>query len=168
LLCPYSTGFLYVDPKWRDGEPLEDGWITRKDSRNFSGLVNYTTDYEPGANRYDVGERANFALMPGVVEALKQILEWGIENIQTTLAENNRNLSKDLESLGLSVLPEYLRGPHFLGVKLPKSAPKNLLSTLVKSNVYLSERGGSLRITPHLWNTQSDFEKLKDTLKKAL
>jgi selenocysteine lyase/cysteine desulfurase len=106
--------------------------------------------------------------MPGVVEALKQILEWGIENIQTTLAENNRNLSKDLESLGLSVLPEYLRGPHFLGVKLPKSAPKNLLSTLVKSNVYLSERGGSLRITPHLWNTQSDFEKLKDTLKKAL
>jgi selenocysteine lyase/cysteine desulfurase len=168
LLCPYSTGFLYVDPKWRDGEPLEDGWITRKDSRNFSGLVNYTTDYEPGANRYDVGERANFALMPGVVEALKQILEWGIENIQTTLAVNNRNLSKELESLGLSVLPEYLRGPHFLGVKLPKSAPKDLLSTLVKSDVYLSERGGSLRITPHLWNTQSDFEKLQDTLKKAL
>lgn len=168
LLCPYSTGFLYVDPKWRNGEPLEDGWITRKDSRNFSGLVNYTTDYEPGANRYDVGERANFALMPGVVEALKQILEWGIENIQTTLAVNNRNLSKELESLGLSVLPEYLRGPHFLGVKLPKSAPKDLLSTLMKSDVYLSERGGSLRITPHLWNTQSDFEKLQDTLKKAL
>ena len=168
LLCPYSTGFLYVDPKWRDGEPLENGWITRKDSRNFSGLVNYTTDYEPGANRYDVGERANFALMPGVVEALKQILEWGIENIQTTLAVNNRNLSKELENLGLSVLPEYLRGPHFLGVKLPKSAPKDLLSTLVKSDVYLSERGGSLRITPHLWNTQSDFEKLKDTLKKVL
>jgi selenocysteine lyase/cysteine desulfurase len=38
----------------------------------------------------------------------------------------------------------------------------------VKSDVYLSERGGSLRITPHLWNTQSDFEKLKDTLRKVL
>ena len=168
LLCPYSTGFLYVDPKWRNGEPIEEGWITRADSRDFSGLVNYTKNYESGANRYDVGERANFALMPGVVSALRQILEWGIDNIHSTLAENNNKLALELAEIGLSSMPEHLRGPHFLGIKLPVSAPKDLINRLAGENVYLSERGGSLRITPHLWNNDQDFKKLKNVLSKHL
>ena len=168
LLCPYSTGFLYVDPKWRNGEPIEEGWITRADSRDFSGLVNYTKNYELGANRYDVGERANFALMPGVVSALRQILDWGIDNIHSTLAENNNKLALELKEIGLSSMPEHLRGPHFLGIKLPVYAPKDLISRLAVENVYLSERGGSLRITPHLWNNERDFKKLKNVLSKHL
>ena len=168
LLCPYSTGFLYVDPKWRNGEPIEEGWITRADSRDFSGLVNYTENYESGANRYDVGERANFALMPGVVSALSQILDWGIDNIHSTLAENNNKLALELKEIGLSSMPEHLRGPHFLGIKLPLSAPKDLINRLAVENVYLSERGGSLRITPHLWNNEHDFKKLKNVLSKHL
>jgi selenocysteine lyase/cysteine desulfurase len=165
LLCPYSTGFLYVDPKWRNGEPIEEGWITRADSRDFSGLVNYTKNYELGANRYDVGERANFALMPGVVSALRQILDWGIDNIHNTLAENNKKLAFELSEIGLSSMPEHLRGPHFLGIKLPVSAPKDLINRLAGEKVYLSERGGSLRITPHLWNNEQDFKKLKNVSK---
>jgi selenocysteine lyase/cysteine desulfurase len=168
LLCPYSTGFLYVDPKWRNGDPLEEGWVARKGSRDFSALVNYTSNYEAGANRFDVGERANFALMPGVVKALTQIMDWGVNNIQNTLAQNNQKLALELESIGLASIPEHLRGPHFLGVKLPDSAPEDLLMRLASENVYLSERGGSLRITPHLWNNEQDFKKLKDALERHL
>ena len=42
LMCPYATGFLYVAPQHRDGEPMEEGWIIRKDSENFAGLGEYT------------------------------------------------------------------------------------------------------------------------------
>ena len=130
--------------------------------------MNYTSNYEAGANRFDVGERANFALMPGVVKALTQIMDWGVNNIQNTLAQNNQKLALELESIGLASIPEHLRGPHFLGVKLPDSAPEDLLMRLASENVYLSERGGSLRITPHLWNNEQDFKKLKDALERHL
>ena len=168
MLGPYSTGFLYASPENCFGEPLEEGWITRKDSKNFSNLVNYTDHYEPGAVRYDMGERSNFALMPGVIKALEQILEWGINNIEETLKVQNTLLSERLENIGLTVTPEGERGPHFIGAKLPKKHPKNLLRLLEKENIFLSERGGFLRITPHLWNNENDFNKLVSSLSRKL
>src|SRR5690606_31037699 len=62
LLGPYSTGFLYVAPAYHAGEPLEYNWLNRRDSEDFTALVNYQDDYQVGARRFDMGERANFAL----------------------------------------------------------------------------------------------------------
>ena len=61
---PYSMGFAYLGPRFDGGEPLEETWIGRAGSENFKELVHYRDDYQPGAIRYDVGERTNFALMP--------------------------------------------------------------------------------------------------------
>ena len=73
MMSPYSTGYLYVSEKHWNGEPLEGNWISRRDGKNFSNLINYTDHYEDGAVRFDMGERANFALLPGSIEALKQL-----------------------------------------------------------------------------------------------
>lgn len=168
LLCPYTTGFLYVAPQHRDGEPLEEGWITRKDSENFSSLVEYTNDYQPGAIRFDMGQRANFALMPGVIAALKQITEWGVENIYATLSARNAALCERLTALGLTPTPDHARGGHFIGAGLPDGAPADLLAQLAARKIYLSERGGSLRITPHLWNDDEDCDRLVEALRQSL
>lgn len=168
MMSPYATGFLYAAPDRRDGEPLEEGWIIRKDSRDFSGLVKYTDDYEPGAIRYDMGERANFALMPGVVAALEQLTEWEVPEIEATLSARNSALAGRLRTLGLTPTPEEARGPHFIGAALPDGAPSDLLQQLAARQIYLSERGGSLRITPHLWNTDEDFDRLIDALADIL
>ncbi len=168
LLCPYTTGFLYVAPQYRDGEPLEEGWITRKDSEKFSTLVDYTDDYQPGAIRFDMGQRANFALMPGVVAALKQITEWGVDNIYSTLSTRNADLCARLAELGLTLTPDDARGGHFIGAGLPDSAPDDLLAQLAAQKIYLSVRGGSLRITPHLWNDQEDYDRLVEALAEIL
>ncbi len=168
MMCPYATGFLYVAPQHRDGEPLEQGWITRKDSRDFAGLVAYTDEYEPGAIRFDMGERANFALMPGVVAALEQITAWGVPQIEATLGARNAALSVRLSDLGLTPTPDSARGPHFLGAALPEGAPKDLIARLAAQSVFVSERGGSLRITPHLWNDETDCDRLVEALRAAL
>src|SRR5262245_8048127 len=57
LLGPYSLGFLYAAPPRRAGRPLEWNWITRAGSDDFAGLVNYCDEFQPGARRYDMGER---------------------------------------------------------------------------------------------------------------
>lgn len=168
LLCPYTTGFLYVAPQHRNGAPLEEGWITRKDSENFSALVEYTDDYQPGAVRFDMGQRANFALMPGVIAALTQITEWGVGNIYATLSARNSALCQRLSVLGLSPTADHARGGHFIGAGLPDGAPSDLLAQLAARKIYLSERGGSLRITPHLWNDEEDCDRLVDALSDIL
>ena len=168
MLGPYSTGFLYVSPKYHSGQPLEEGWITRKNSKDFAKLVDYQDQYEPGAIRYDMGQRSNFSLVPGVLEALRQIRTWGVANIQNTLYHSNLVLCKKLTDLGLQIPRAENRGPHFIGAKLPSEAPTNILETLAEKKIFISERGGNLRITPHLWNNTNDFERFTETLRKIL
>ena len=84
MLCPYSTGFLYVDPAYFDGQPLEEGWVTRQGGRNFARLTENPENFEGGAIRYDMGEQSNFALLPGVNEALRQLLSWDVASIEST------------------------------------------------------------------------------------
>ncbi len=158
MLGPYATGFLYVDPKYHNGNPLEGGWISRQNSQDFSNLVNYSTKYQSGAIRFDMGERSNFSLIPGVITALEQLLAWEIPEIEITLSSQNSNLTSKLKSLGLEVIKETHRGPHFLSAQLPTDSNPKLLNILELKGIYLSKRGNSLRITPHLWNTQSEFD----------
>jgi len=90
LLGPYSLGFLYVAPRWQRGRPIEHNWIAREDSEDFAGLVNYSHDFQPGARRFDVGERSNFALMPVAEASLKLILQWTVPRISETLRLRHR------------------------------------------------------------------------------
>ena len=168
MLCPYSTGFLYVDPAYFDGQPLEEGWVTRQGGRNFANLTENPEAFEAGAIRYDMGERSNFALLPGVNEALRQLLNWGVASIETTLAARNADLCQRLETIGLKTIVAENRGAHFIGAQLPAGTRDDLLTEMAKEKVYLSERGGSLRITPHLWNDDQDFYRLIDTLRRLI
>ena len=158
MLGPYSTGFLYVDPKYHDGKPLEEGWINRDNSDDFTNLITYTDKYKKGAIRFDMGERSNFSLMPGVSEALQQLLDWKILEIEKTLSNQNAVLAKKLKNLGLKVLEEKYRGPHFVSAELPKEANPKLLQILESKGIFVSKRGQSLRITPHLWNNQEELD----------
>ena len=168
MLCPYSTGFLYVDPAYFDGQPLEEGWVTRQGGRNFANLTENPEAFEAGAIRYDMGERSNFALLPGVNEALRQLLNWGVASIETTLAARNADLCQRLETIGLKTIVAENRGAHFIGAQLPAGTRDDLLTELAKEKVYISERGGSLRITPHLWNDDQDFYRLIDNLRRLI
>ena len=39
---------------------------------DFNRLVDYRDDYQPGARRFDVGQRGNFVSVPMATEALRQ------------------------------------------------------------------------------------------------
>lgn len=168
LLGPYSTGFLYAAPHRRSGEPLEQNWITRKGASDFSRLIDYNETFAPGAERYDMGERSNFALLPAMEAAVRQILDWGVERIEATLAHRNRVLAEELQSKGLAVMAEGQRGPHYLGALLPASAPADLTLRLKWEQIFVSKRGDRLRITPHLFTTDQDIERFLAALGEHL
>ena len=164
LLGPYSIGFLYAAAEHHGGEPLDYNWITREKSENFAGLVDYRDGYQPGARRYDMGERASFILIPMVVAALEQVLAWTPEAIAETLGGITERIADRASALGISVAPRSLRAPHILGVRFRDGAPPALVEQLRLQNIFVSIRGQMLRIAPHVFTSDADVDRLLGAL----
>jgi selenocysteine lyase/cysteine desulfurase len=164
LLGPFGVGYLYVAEEHRDGEPLEQNWIVRAGSEDFAGLVDYRDEYQPGARRFDVGERTKFELTPMAIAALEQIAEWEVPRIAATLALRTSEIARRATELGLDPVPDGQHGPNMLGLHLPESARDHVLSVLTDRNCFAALRGSSLRVAPHLHTTDEDVEILFEGL----
>ncbi len=168
LLGPYGFGYCYVAPKWHKGVPLEENWLNREGSQDFSRLVQYENDYQPGARRYDMGEASNFILAPIAAAALRQLLEWGVEAISKTLQSITDPIGDRAARMGLTVADKADRVPHIIGLSMPGGLPGSLAPDLAENKVYVSIRGNSIRISPHLYNTPEDVDRLLSSLEKAV
>jgi selenocysteine lyase/cysteine desulfurase len=167
LLGPYGIGFLYADEGWREGTPIEHNWINRRGSDDFSRLVGYQDAFQPGARRYDVGERSNFALLPMANEALRQILHWGVENVSATIGVLTALVERKAKDRGVEAIPAKMRARHMIGLKLGSGFPEDLAAQLAAQNVFVSVRSESVRVSPHLYNTEEDINRLFAALSTA-
>ena len=149
LLGPFGLGYLYVDERHHGGEPIEENWINRAGSEDFARLVDYRDDYQPGARRFDVGQRTSFMLTPMAIAALTQILDWGVEWI-----------GERLRAITAQVVPGC--AAHMGGI-----APAPSPETLAAHGCVAAVRGDSLRISPHLHITDDDVARLRAALEEA-
>lgn len=165
LMGPYSTALSFIHEDFNDGIPLEESWMTRPNSERFERLTNYEEGYKPGAVRFDVGQSSNFIFLPMVDEALAQLLDWGIEEIQ----EYGRKLSEPLISFfrekGSQLEDESFRAHHLMGLPLPPGTDGEVLvGELQSRNVYVSLRGSNIRISVNVFNTEEDILELMAAL----
>jgi selenocysteine lyase/cysteine desulfurase len=168
LLGPYSLALAWIHPRWRGGVPLEYGWASRAGSEDFARLVDYTDAYRPGARRFDVGETANFALVPMAIAAIEQILAWGVDRIAATCHRMTDTIAGAAGELGLRVPPPRARSPHLIGVALPPTLPADVLSERLRAaQVHVSVRGDVVRISPHVYNDLDDIARLVDELREV-
>ena len=160
LLGPYSVGLMYVAPKWQEGRPLEENWIQRANAEDFSSLILYTDEYAEAARRFDMGERSNFALLPAATVAMEQILMWGVSEISAYSGELNRKIAAAAVAHGFSVPEEKYRAPHYLCLRRERGIPADLPEKLAREKVFVSVRGSSVRVTPHLYNSEADVDRM--------
>jgi len=164
LMGPYSMGFLYIDPKWQDADPLEHNWMNRAGSEDFAGLTRYQDEFQPGARRFDMGEKSNASQLSGASAAMTQILDWGVENIAETLRAKTDFIAEALAGTDIFPVARHLRAPHYLGLRFAGGIPDGLLAELSAKNIFVSVRGSSMRVTPHLYTTEADISRLIDAL----
>jgi selenocysteine lyase/cysteine desulfurase len=168
LLGPYGIAFLYVDPAHHGGAPLEHHSYNRAAAAAASSTSGYPDDFMPGARRYDVGERSNFITLPMLKVALRQLLDWGTENIEATVAPLVAEINRRAVALGLAVPKPGLGANHFTGLRFAAAFPSTLESALADANVYVSRRGNTLRISPYLYNSQHDVDRLFEVIERVL
>lgn len=166
LMGAYSFGYLYVDEAFHQGQPLELGWMPRKNSFRFDRLVDYTDELEPGAERFDVGERSNFIAVGINNAVLDQLLTWQVPRISATLEQKTAAIKRQVEPLGFIATPGH--APHLMGLRAPSGLSEQSVQTLKAKQVFVSVRGDAVRVAPHLYNDDADIEKLVDALKQLL
>lgn len=165
LMGPYSTAMAYYGEYFADGRPIENNWMNRLHSEDFGNLINYQEDYQPGMTRYEVGESANFILTPMLTKAMEQVNTWGAQAIQDYTQSLASPFLPALKAAGYWIEEEAHRAHHLIGLRLPEHlALEEIKQKLQEQRVFVSVRGNSIRVSPHLYNTSADFEYLLHVL----
>lgn len=167
-MCPYGMGILYVSDAFLDGKPIEFNWINRKRSDNLARLVEYCDDYQEGARRFDVGERSNPIMLPMATAAFRQLNDWTPTRTLATIERLTQRLAHHVQDLPLIMAEEKYRAGHMLGVYLGKRWPDELREAMQNANIHVSYRGTGMRVSPHLYNTADEIDRLAEFLKKHL
>lgn len=161
LMGPYSMALAYYGEAFDNGQPIEESWLNRMGSENFSELVNYQSAYRPMAQRFNVGQTGNFITIPMMTEAIRQLNEWKVERINEYC---NALIQKPLRifyKLGCSVESLDYSSPHLIGVRVGRNMDLNKLKISLEENrIKVSVRGNSVRISTNVYNDRQDFERL--------
>jgi len=169
LMGPYSLGVAYLGPRFENGVPLEETWLSRVDSDDFPRLIDYKGEYRPGAVRYEPGEISNFALVPMLEAALELIAGWGVENIEGYCRSLTDLLVAESAKAGFGAETAAWRSGHLVGLRMPQGLePKTLQAKLADRKISVSVRGDVLRVSPHVYNDEEDIMALAGALREVV
>jgi selenocysteine lyase/cysteine desulfurase/dTDP-4-dehydrorhamnose reductase len=174
LLSPYGLSLTYLHPNlhniWGPLDYHERSRVGKNeaawDEEVFMTVHGYPEEYCIGAAKLDSGGHPNPVCIPAVKAALKLILEWKPTLISLYTKKLNDYLWEQLEKC----CPGYFsvcskRSPHILGVRLTEYAHSKGFSlqywkrSLIENNIFVSIRGGCLRISPYIYTTFSHVNK---------
>jgi selenocysteine lyase/cysteine desulfurase len=166
LFGPYSMGFTYFSERLFEGIPLEESWVNKANAHNFAKLTDYTDEYTLGAGRYNVGETGNFILLPMFNEAIKQLLQWDVKNIEQYAENLTKPLIEFLKDSPYHIEEDEYRSKHLFGISLPENLIlEDFLKRLETKKIYVSARGSSIRVSTSVFNTEQDIDTFIHTLK---
>ena len=169
LMGPYSIGFSYYADHLCDGDPIEHSWLNRLNSEDFSGLVNYQSEYKPKAHRYDMGEAPNFISVPMAIHGVKQLIKWTPSGIQEYCDRISGPSFGLLQERGFQLAPRDQRAHHLVGIRLQTGVKLEAVKHVLDANQFiLSYRGNSIRVSPNIYNTESEMAELADTMIDAI
>jgi selenocysteine lyase/cysteine desulfurase len=125
---------------------------------------------DDSSRRYDVFGTANFFNFYPLAVAIEYLQKVGIPDIQFHNDGLVEQSIKGLMSAGYRVISPQKKGERSGVVFFSHQDPdKNgkIFNQLLEQGIYPALWKGNLRITPHLYNTAQDIEKLISAIKKT-
>jgi selenocysteine lyase/cysteine desulfurase len=168
VLGPYGRAFVYIAKRQQGGVPLEQTSFGRRDVRAENAVYFADTRYLPDARRYDMGERDHFISMEMASMGMEMMAAWGAEAVVARLAMLTRYITERVSGLPVTVPSEHVRAPHVLSLGFPGGMPSGLVERLAGEQIYAAPRLGRLRISPHVYNDETDCDRLVAALRREL
>jgi len=164
LLGPYGTGFFWASgSRIAEMRPSPAYWMAIENASEFHKLSQGTMKLERTARRWDTPETASFFNLAPWEASLDFLARAGV---QTVWEHNQRLIAQLIERLPLdrcvlaSPAEEQDRGQFVcIAARKPERTPE-LYEKLRAEGVIVSLREGSLRVSPYLYNTERDIDRL--------
>lgn len=169
LLGPYGTGFTWVRPEL--GERLEVSnvnWFSLAGASDFTHLSECELEFSPGARRFDVNEPASFLNMAGATASTRYLTGVTPELVRQHVLELQERLLAGLPA-GMSLLgsEDPAKRSNILCFSPGSDTEGDRIARrLLEERIFLSRREGALRISPHIYNTQGDIDRLLAVLRE--
>lgn len=161
LLGPIGAGFVYVSKRIMDQlSPRFMGWWGVKDIANFSY---FEREPLPDARVFQIGSPAMVAYV-GFLASLDVLLEMDGKKREGAAMENADHLRSRLDELGV---PCYDFGDSHNSaiVSCEPEGVEALQKELAKNDIHCSVRNKRLRVSPHLYNTTQEIDRLVEHLR---
>lgn len=155
LMAGYGGGIFYIRKKWlAKFKPDFVGWRSMRDPE---AMDNRRVDLKPDASRYELG-CPPFPMILGVAAACNYLIQIGMKKIEERILELTDFAIAGLQKRGFEILSplerKYRSG--IVVVKVPE--PEKIWKRLLHKKIYVSPRGGGLRLAPHFYNTFEEIE----------
>jgi cysteine desulfurase/selenocysteine lyase len=162
LLGPEGAGILYVRRELVERlYPIGVGWNSVVGAQDFS-KIDFTL--KPHAGRWESGS-LNVAGITALGASLELLLEIGIEPIEARLVELTDRLVVEAEAAGWKVFSSRLPSEKSAIVSLlAEGDVRRFVRACRDSGVVINQRGGRLRISPHVYNSVEEILRLMDVL----
>ncbi len=160
LLSPWGSGFVYIRRELIPTlEPVVCGWMSFEGTDDFSQLTHYNDTLRQDARR---GELATlpFQDLMAMKESIALLLELGVERIGAHI----RTLREPLYQLARSgrlnlVSPTDPEHDSAIVCVQPEHVAE-VYHALKKAHVVCALREGTIRLSPHCYNTVEEIEKV--------
>ena len=164
LLGSSGTGLIYAKQKLiPQTTPTTSGWFTQA---NIFAMDIYANAPSPTARRFEAGTPPNPNLYAALA-GMKLIQEIGLEKIDAHRREICGAINEGALRRGFNLVTSVDPDKHGPMVSLRSHNVELLVKWLERDGVIVSSRDGNLRISPHIYNNQTDVDKLMDGLTKA-
>jgi selenocysteine lyase/cysteine desulfurase len=164
LLSPYGTGFFWARNEHTDKmRPGPFYWAAAKGAENFGSLSFEDPQPVRGARRWDMAETSNYFNFAAMDASLQFVLQLGPETVQ---AHNRKLIDLLFERLPkdrcvpASPLDSAQRGTYGCFAARTPERTAALYEKLRKENIIVSLREGNIRVSPHVYNTEQDIDRL--------
>jgi selenocysteine lyase/cysteine desulfurase len=169
LLGPYGTGFCWIAPALRDRLASRHAYWLPSVWGQPGGLRNYAVRRDLGARAFDVFGTANFLNVLPWTAAIEYLAAAGpaaVQQYDDALVERLvAGLDRDRYTL---VSPRAGGRRSTLVVVRPRDGSEldaaTLHATLATAEIDTALREGTVRLSPHLYNTAADVDRALDVL----
>ena len=160
LLSPWGTGFAYVREELvRELAPTPVGWMAVRGSDDFTKLLDYDLTWRDDARRFEV-ITIPFQDVAGLEASLELLHELGPRTVAARVAElASQIVDWATRTSGVTLVTPRDPSRRAGIVAVTPRDPVATSSRLTKAGIAHSLREGSIRLSPHVYNTSAEIER---------
>lgn len=167
MMSPAGIGFAYIPERMR--KLINPSYVSTKNvDYDFTNFLNYKLELKDDGSAYE-NSTPNTLGMIGLESSVDLFLQLGVENIYKHII---KLLDLFVDGLGgnknyyiESDLSEEHRSNILIYSHTDKSKNATIQKELESKNIFIAIREGYLRVSPHLFNSENDINKLLMALK---